>query len=48
MPMKRRPGMSIPEFREYYETQHRLIGEKYLAGYANPLYTTIHKPDQGP
>jgi len=33
MPMKRRPGMSIPEFREYYESRHRLIGEKYLRGY---------------
>ena len=35
MPMKRRPGMTIPEFREYYETKHRLIGEKYLKGYAS-------------
>ena len=34
MPMKRRPGMAIPEFREYYETRHRLIGDKYLTGYA--------------
>ncbi|MBT4161195.1 MAG: EthD domain-containing protein [Gammaproteobacteria bacterium] len=34
MPMKRRPGMSIPEFREYYETKHRVIGEKYLKGFA--------------
>ena len=34
MPMKRRPGMTIPEFREYYETKHRIIGEKYLKGYA--------------
>ena len=34
MPMKRRPGMTIPEFREYYETRHRLIGEKYLKGFA--------------
>ena len=34
MPMKRRPGMSVAEFREYYENQHRLIGEKYLDGYA--------------
>ena len=35
MPMKRRPGMSVPEFREYYESRHRLIGEKYLRGYAS-------------
>ncbi len=34
MPMKRRAGMSIAEFRDYYESKHRLIGEKYLRGYA--------------
>jgi len=34
MPMKRRPGMSVDEFRTYYETHHRVIGEKYLQGYA--------------
>ena len=34
MPMKRRPGMSVEEFRDYYESRHRLIGEKYLKGYA--------------
>jgi hypothetical protein len=28
--MKRRPGMSIPEFREYYENNHRVIGENIL------------------
>ncbi len=33
-PMKRRPGISIEEFREYYEKKHRVIGEKYLAGFA--------------
>jgi hypothetical protein len=38
MPMKRRPGMTIPEFREYYETKHRLIGEKYLKGYATRYF----------
>ena len=25
MPMKRRPGMSVEEFRDYYETKHRVI-----------------------
>lgn len=35
MPMKRRPGMTIPEFREYYEAKHRLIGDKYLKGFAS-------------
>ena len=32
--LKRRPGMSAQEFRDYYESKHRVIGEKYLAGYA--------------
>ncbi len=32
--LKRRPGMSTAEFRDYYERRHRLIGEKHLAGYA--------------
>lgn len=35
MPMKRRPGMSVEEFREYYETKHRLIGERHLKGYVD-------------
>ena len=30
MPMRRKEGMTIDEFREYYETKHRMIGEKYL------------------
>jgi len=33
--LKRRPGMSQQEFREYYETYHRVIGEKYLRNYAS-------------
>lgn len=44
--LKRRPGMSVQEFRDYYETTHRLIGEKYSAGmtryvrrYLDPLPT---------
>ena len=32
--LKRRPGMSIEDFRDYYETHHRVIGEKYLSGHA--------------
>ena len=32
--LKRRPGMSVAAFREYYESRLRLIGEKYLADYA--------------
>ncbi len=34
MPLKRKAGMSVEDFRAYYETYHRLIGEKYLKGYA--------------
>jgi len=44
MPMKRRPGMTIPEFREYYETRHRLIGEKYLKGYATRYMRRFTNP----
>lgn len=32
--LTRREGMSTLEFREYYETRHRLIGEKYLSEHA--------------
>jgi len=32
--LKRRPGMTMTEFIDYYETHHRLIGEKYLRGHA--------------
>lgn len=33
--LKRRPGMSMEEFIAYYESKHRLIGEKYMRGYAS-------------
>lgn len=32
--LKRRPGMSFEEFIEYYETRHRVIGEKVLKPHA--------------
>ena len=32
--LTRRTGLSPEDFRLYYEQNHRLIGEKYLAGYA--------------
>lgn len=44
MPMKRRPGMSVEEFREYYETQHRLIGDKYLNGFASKYMRRFINP----
>ena len=30
--LKRRPGMSLEAFRDYYENFHRKIGENYKAG----------------
>jgi len=30
--LKRRPGMSMQEFRDYYENVHSKIGEKYSDG----------------
>lgn len=44
MPMKRRPGMTVAEFREYYESTHRLIGEKYLSGYATRYMRRFTNP----
>jgi len=32
--LHRNPELSASEFRDYYETHHRLIGEKYLALHA--------------
>ncbi len=32
--LKRKSDLSPEEFRDYYETYHRLIGEKYLNGLA--------------
>ena len=44
MPMRRREGMTIDEFREYYETKHRIIGEKYLTGYATKYIRRFTNP----
>lgn len=55
--LKRRPGMTRQDFIRYYETTHRRIGEKYLAGHAvrymrrfldplpNPLDGTTSEPE---
>ena len=32
--LKRRAGMSVAAFRDYYEAHHRRLGERLLAGYA--------------
>lgn len=42
--LKRKPGMTREAFREYYETQHRLIGEKYLKGYASKYMRRYLEP----
>ena len=34
MLLKRKPGMSMADFMVYYESTHRLIGEKYLRPHA--------------
>ena len=48
MPIKRKPGMSKSEFEAYYESNHRLIGEKYLRGYAHKYSRRyLHNLDYG-
>ena len=32
--LKRKPGMTVEDFRDYYESHHRVIGEKYLRDHA--------------
>jgi hypothetical protein len=51
MLMKRKPGISVEEFRNYYETRHAPMAEKYSKGvaryirrYLNPL----DHPETGP
>ncbi len=45
--LKRRPGMSVAEFRAYYETKHRVIGEKYLTGFASRYVRRFLEPADG-
>ena len=45
--LKRRPGMSRAEFRAYYETHHRLIGERVLGGYATRYIRHFLTPTDG-
>ena len=35
MTMRKKPGLSTDEFRRYYESHHRLLGEKHLKGFAS-------------
>ncbi|CDO38699.1 EthD domain-containing protein [Novosphingobium sp. KN65.2] len=45
--LKRREGMSREDFRAYYETSHRHIGEKVLAGYATRYVRRFLAPTDG-
>ena len=45
--LKRRPGMSVEAFRTYYESTHRRIGEKVLAGYATRYVRRYLNPSGG-
>lgn len=45
--LKRRKGMSREDFRAYYETSHRRIGERVLAGYATRYVRRYLTPSDG-
>jgi len=45
--LKRRDGMSVADFRAYYESTHRVIGEKVLAGYATRYVRRFLTPMDG-
>jgi hypothetical protein len=45
--LKRRAGMSKADFITYYETRHRLIGEKVLRGYATRYVRRFLHPTDG-
>jgi hypothetical protein len=45
--LKRRENMSKAEFIAYYETHHRLIGEKVLRGYATRYVRRFLHPSDG-
>lgn len=45
--LKRRPDLSRDAFIERYETSHRLIGERVLAGYATRYVRRFLVPNDG-
>ncbi len=45
--LKRKAGMSREDFRAYYESKHRLIGEKVLSGYATRYVRRFLEPADG-
>jgi hypothetical protein len=42
--LKRKPGMSMDEFINYYETKHSKIGEKYLSSHAVRYFRRYLRP----
>jgi len=49
--LKRRPGMSLQEFRDYYENVHRKLAEKYASGirrYVRRYVQPLSNPRTGP
>lgn len=45
--LKRRSGMSVEDFRAYYEASHRLIGEQVLSGLASRYERRFLTPTDG-
>jgi hypothetical protein len=45
--LKRRPGMTLEEFEEYYETRHSLLGIKYMP-LARRYFRRYVKPEPNP
>lgn len=45
--LKRRDGMSAEDFRAYYESTHRRIGEQVLSGYATRYIRRYLTPTDG-
>ena len=51
LPMKRKPGMSVEAFRDYYENRHAPLATKYSAGiyrYVRRYLDAHDHPETGP
>lgn len=49
--MKRKPGMSVADFRDYYETRHAPLAQKYASGinrYVRRYLDPQDHPETGP
>ena len=45
--LPRKPGMSVEAFRTYYESKHKLIGDRLLRGYAQRYFRRFLDPADG-